>query len=79
MVIDPKKKLKVRGEVLKQISGPNGPEFDIKVSLEGKDLVIRGHLSGRMKTNYIQPQLNDEVDVLISPYDIHRGIIVYRY
>lgn len=36
-------------------------------------------LSGKMRKNYIKVLLGDKVDVKVSPYDLSKGIITYRY
>lgn len=56
-------------------------EFTVKVDDPNypKDLVIRGHLSGKMRLNYIKILPGDRVKIEINPYDVARGRIVYRY
>ena len=41
--------------------------------------VILAHLSGKMRKNYIRIVPGDRVKVELSPYDLTRGRIVYRY
>ena len=45
------------------------------IELEG---TILGHISGKMRMNYIKILPGDGVTVQISPYDLSRGRIVYR-
>lgn len=40
---------------------------------------LLGHISGKMRKNNINILLGDKVDVEVSPYDITKGRIVYRY
>ena len=40
---------------------------------------ILAHLSGKMRKNYIRILPADRVIVELSPYDLTRGRIVYRY
>ncbi len=40
---------------------------------------LLGHISGKMRKNNINILLGDRVDVEVSPYDITKGRIVYRY
>jgi translation initiation factor IF-1 len=41
--------------------------------------VITAHISGKMRMNYIRILPGDKVKVEISPYDLTKGRIVYRY
>ena len=41
--------------------------------------VVLGHVSGKMRQNYIRILLGDRVFVELSPYDLERGRIRYRY
>ena len=49
-----------------------------KVELEN-GLVIIGHISGKMRMNYIKILPGDKVKVEISPYDLTKGRISFRY
>jgi translation initiation factor IF-1 len=40
---------------------------------------ILAHISGKMRKNYIRILPEDRVVVELSPYDLDRGRIVYRY
>ena len=40
---------------------------------------ITAHISGKMRMNYIRILPGDKVAVEMSPYDLNRGRIVYRY
>ena len=40
---------------------------------------ILAHISGKMRTNYIRILPGDRVIVELSPYDLTRGRIIYRY
>jgi translation initiation factor IF-1 len=37
------------------------------------------HVSGKMRKNFIRILPGDKVAVELSPYDLNRGRIVYRY
>ena len=39
----------------------------------------RVHVSGKMRKNFIRILPGDKVAVELSPYDLNRGRIVYRY
>ena len=49
-----------------------------RVRLE-KDHVIIATISGKMRMNYIRILPGDKVSVEMSPYDLSRGRITYRY
>ena len=54
------------------------PNASFKVQLEGKHEIL-AHISGKMRMNYIRILPGDKVLVELSPYDLTRGRIVYRY
>jgi len=54
------------------------PNAAFKVKLEN-DIVITAHVSGKIRMNYIRILPGDRVTVAISPYDMTRGRITYRY
>jgi translation initiation factor IF-1 len=41
--------------------------------------VVLAHISGKMRKNYIRILPQDRVIVELSPYDLTRGRITYRY
>ncbi len=41
--------------------------------------VITAHISGKMRMNYIKILPGDKVKVEMSPYDLTKGRIAYRY
>jgi translation initiation factor IF-1 len=49
-----------------------------KVELENKHLVL-AHISGRMRMHFIRILPGDKVKLELSPYDLTRGRIVYRF
>ncbi|HTF05260.1 MAG TPA: translation initiation factor IF-1 [Bacteroidia bacterium] len=49
-----------------------------RVELENGHVVI-AHISGKMRMNYIKILPGDKVKVEISPYDLTKGRITYRY
>jgi translation initiation factor IF-1 len=49
-----------------------------RVEIEGGHLVL-GHISGKMRMNYIKILVGDRVALELSPYDLTRGRIVLRY
>ncbi|MVZ99163.1 translation initiation factor IF-1 [Actinomadura sp. LD22] len=48
------------------------------VELENGHQVL-AHLSGKMRKNFIKIVLEDRVLVELTPYDLTRGRIVFRY
>jgi translation initiation factor IF-1 len=49
-----------------------------RVSLENGHEVL-AHLSGKMRKNFIRILLSDRITVELTPYDLTRGRITYRY
>ncbi len=49
-----------------------------RVRLEN-DHLITATISGKMRMNYIRILPSDKVAVEMSPYDLTRGRIIYRY
>ncbi len=54
------------------------PNALFKVELENKHQAL-AHVSGRMRKNFIRILPGDRVAIELSPYDLNRGRIVYRY
>jgi len=63
----------VEGVVLETL-----PNATFIVELENKHQIL-AHISGRLRQNYIRILPGDKVLVEISPYDLSRGRVVYRY
>ena len=53
------------------------PNAMFKVELENGHVIL-GHISGKMRMNYIKILPGDKVVVQVSPYDLSRGRITYR-
>mgnify|MGYP002136127520 CR=1 FL=1 len=49
-----------------------------RVELENGHVVI-AHISGKMRMHYIRILPGDKVGVEMSPYDLTRGRIIFRY
>lgn len=49
-----------------------------RVELENEH-IITAHISGKMRMHYIKILPGDKVKVEMSPYDLSRGRITYRY
>ncbi len=53
--------------------------FRVELELGGQKHEITGHISGKMRRHYIRITPGDKVLVQLSPYDLTKGRIVYRY
>ncbi|MEA4115674.1 translation initiation factor IF-1 [Mycoplasma sp. 744] len=51
---------------------------EYEVELEG-GMLIKAHISGKMRVNHIRILPGDTVDVEISPYNWNLGRIIYRH
>ena len=65
--------IEMEGEVLENL-----PNATFKVKLEN-DHVVLGYISGKMRMNYIKILPGDKVKLELSPYDLSKGRITYRY
>ncbi len=54
------------------------PNTQFRVELENGHTVL-AHISGKMRMHYIRILPGDKVVVELSPYDLSRGRITYRY
>jgi len=54
------------------------PNAYFRVQLEGGKTVL-AHISGKMRMNYIKILSGDKVKIELTPYDLSRGRITYRY
>lgn len=54
------------------------PNAMFKVELENKHVVL-AHVSGKMRKFFIRILPGDKVKVELTPYDLNRGRIVYRF
>ena len=66
-------KIEVEGEVVEAL-----PSTMFRVEIEGGHPVL-ATISGKMRKNYIRILPGDRVKVELSPYDLSRGRITYRY
>lgn len=65
--------IQVEGTVVEPL-----PNASFRVKLENGHLVL-AHISGKMRMHFIKILPGDKVTVELSPYDLSRGRIVYRY
>jgi len=73
MIKPSKEKVEVEGTVVKAL-----PNTQFRVELDNGHQVL-AYISGKMRKYYIRILLGDRVRVELSPYDLTRGRIVYRY
>jgi len=65
--------IEVQGTIMETL-----PNAMFRVELENGHRVL-AHISGKMRMHYIRILPGDRVLVELSPYDLQRGRIVYRY
>ena len=54
------------------------PNAMFRVDVSNNHIVL-AHLCGKMRKNFIKVLMGDRVRVELSPYDLKRGRITYRY
>jgi translation initiation factor IF-1 len=54
------------------------PNATFRVKLDN-GVAILAHISGKMRMHYIKILVGDRVTVEMSPYDLSKGRITYRY
>ena len=67
-------KIEVEGEVVEAL-----PSTMFRVQLDDSQSAVLATISGKMRKNYIRILPGDRVKVELSPYDVSRGRITYRY
>ncbi len=65
--------IQVEGKVIEPL-----PNALFRVELDNGHQIL-AHVSGKMRMNFIRILPGDKVTVELSPYDLSRGRIVYRY
>jgi translation initiation factor IF-1 len=66
--------IELTGKVLEVLPGAK-----FLVELDGNGNKIYGHLSGKMRMNHIKILIGDRIKVEMSPYDLTKGRITYRF
>ena len=64
--------IEVEGKVVEKL-----PNAMFKVELENGHQVL-GHISGKLRMNFIKILPGDKVTIELSPYDLRHGRITYR-
>jgi translation initiation factor IF-1 len=65
--------IEVEGSVTESL-----PNAMFRVKLQNEHVIL-AHISGKMRMNFIRILPGDRVLVELSPYDLTRGRIIYRY
>jgi translation initiation factor IF-1 len=65
--------IKVDGTIIETL-----PNASFRVKLDNGHEML-AHISGKMRMNYIKILVGDKVTVELSPYDLSKGRITYRY
>ena len=65
--------IEIEGRVIEPL-----PNAMFRVELENGHKVL-AHISGKMRMHYIRILPGDRVQVELTPYDLSRGRITYRY
>jgi translation initiation factor IF-1 len=65
--------LEIEGTIIEPL-----PNAMFKVALDN-GIEVLAHISGKMRMHYIRITKGDRVMVELSPYDLTRGRITYRY
>lgn len=73
VVTEKEEAIELEGEVIEAL-----PNTMFKVRLDN-DHVVLAHISGKMRMHYIRILPGDRVKVELSPYDLSRGRITYRF
>lgn len=74
MIMSKEEAIEVTATVLETL-----PNAMFKVELENNKHQVLAHISGKMRKNFIRILPGDRVLVELSPYDLGRGRITYRY
>ena len=64
--------IEMQGTVLETL-----PNTTFRVDLENGH-IVKAHISGKMRKNYIRILTGDKVTVQITPYDLTKGRITFR-
>ncbi|MFO7580571.1 translation initiation factor IF-1 [Nitrosomonas sp. ANs5] len=64
--------IQMQGEVIETL-----PNATFRIKLENGHIVL-GHISGKMRMNYIRILPGDKVTVDLTPYDLSRARITFR-
>ena len=54
------------------------PNAHFRVKLDNGHVIL-AHVSGKMRMHFIKILVGDKVSIELSPYDLEKGRITYRY
>ena len=69
----PKDGMELDGTVVEALRGR------FRIQLDNSEHVVLAQLAGKLRKNFIRVIPGDRVRVEVSPYDLTRGRITYRY
>lgn len=72
-MLEKEEPIEVEGTVTESL-----PNAMFRVELKNKHIIL-AHVSGKMRMNFIRILPGDRVKLEMSPYDLTRGRITYRY
>ena len=72
-MLEKEEPIEVEGTVTESL-----PNAMFRVELKNKHVIL-AHVSGKMRMNFIRILPGDRVKLEMSPYDLTRGRITYRY
>jgi translation initiation factor IF-1 len=73
LIMSKEEAIEVEGTVLEPL-----PNAMFRVELDNGHKIL-AHISGKMRMHFIKILSGDKVKVQLSPYDLTRGRITYRY
>jgi translation initiation factor IF-1 len=74
-----KESTKEEGIEVEGVVVENLPNARFRVKLDEGEMEILAHVSGKMRMHYIRILPGDRVRVEMSPYDLTKGRITYRF
>ena len=66
--------IKVKGQVTEVL-----PSTRFMVTIEDSDHAVTCTISGKIRKNNIKVLLHDTVEIEMTPYDLGKGRIIYRF
>src|SRR2546423_4939755 len=70
---------KEKGIEVEGVVSENLPNAMFRVKLDNSEHEVLAHVSGKIRMNFIKILPGDRVRLELSPYDLTRGRIMYRY
>lgn len=73
-VTDKEEGIEVEGVVVENL-----PNARFRVKLDDSEIEVLAHISGKMRMHYIKILPGDKVKLEMSPYDLTKARITYRF